>query len=164
MIEISGHNEALAQQEAPLEVRIGALVNEFLVRDDLFLVGVSIKGQKGSRLIEIYIDGDDGVEIAVLASISRELAFVLDAEDMVKGKYRLNVSTPGVDRALTTERQFVRHIGKRLEILVRNENGGTWIEGENLGMKDHVLQLKTSSDTRELSLDSISKAKIKLPW
>ncbi len=164
MIEISGHNEALAQQEAPLEARISALVDEFLVRDDLFLVGVSIKGQKGSRLIEIYIDGDDGVEVSVLASISRELAFVLDAEDMVKGKYRLNVSTPGVDRALTTERQFVRHVGKHLEILVRNENGGTWIEGENLGMKDRVLQLKTSSDTRDLSLDSISKAKIKLPW
>jgi ribosome maturation factor RimP len=142
-----------------------ALATEVLNRDDLFVVGVSVRGSKGSRLIEVYVDGDQGVTVTDLAKTSRNLAFALDSDDLIPGKYLLNVSTPGEDRSLLLERQYLRHVGKVLQIQLIHEDGSNRVEGENLGITDGVLSLKTSeSEVLELSLDRIAKAKIKLPW
>ena len=141
------------------------MAGEVLKRDDLFIVAVVVRGQKGSRLIEVFVDGDEGVNVSELAKISRELAFVLEAEDVVNGKYLLNVSTPGEERGLVLERQYKRHVGKQLAILTNHEDGSNQFEGENLGVTDGVLSLKISdSESIDLPLDHISKAKIKLPW
>jgi len=116
-------------------------------------------------LVEVYIDGDEGVNVRELARVSRQLGFAMDAVDLIKGKYLLNVSTPGEDRSLLLERQFVRHTGKVLEVRTIHEDGSNRIEGENLGMSNGVLKMKVSdSEIIEVPLDRISKAKIKLPW
>lgn len=147
-----------------LEGRIRQLVDEIIQRDDWFVVDVQVRGRKGSRVVEVYVDGDEGVSVDEMAKLSRELAFLLDAEDLIKGKYNLNVSSPGDDRALLFERQYQRHVGKPLQVLVNGEDGGIWVEGENLGVKDGVLTLQTKSGAEGFSLDGISKARIKLPW
>ena len=155
-----------ADKHVPMDVKIANLAQEVLMRDELFIVAVVVRGSKGSRLVEVYVDGDDGVSVSELAKISRELAFALDAEDVVKGKYLLNVSTPGEERCLLFERQYQRHVGKQLVILTNHEDGSNQLEGENLGVTDGVLKLKISDSesTKDVPLDRISKAKIKLPW
>ncbi len=151
--------------DTSLDTRIERHARDVLGNDELFVVGISIRGQKGSRLIEIFVDGDQGVGVKDLARISRELAFILEAEDIVKGKYHLNVSTPGAERALLLERQYQRHVGKKLDLLVVDEDGHISVEGENLGVTDGVLRVRTSSnESLEIPLERISKAQIILPW
>ena len=151
--------------DTSLDTRIERHARDVLGNDELFVVGISIRGQKGSRLIEIFVDGDQGVGVKDLARISRELAFILEAEDIVKGKYHLNVSTPGAERALLLERQYQRHVGKKLDLLVVDEDGHISVEGENLGVTDGVLRVRTSSNgSLEIPLERISKAQIILPW
>ena len=151
--------------DTSLDSRIERHAREVLGSDTLFVVAVTVRGQKGSRVIEVFIDGDDGVGVKDLARISRELSFILDAEDLVKGKYHLNVSTPGSDRGLMLERQYQRHVGKKLELLVVDEDAHNRVEGENLGVTDGVLRVRTSSSrSLEIPLERISKAQIKLPW
>ncbi len=151
--------------DTSLDTRIERHARDVLGNDELFVVGISIRGQKGSRLIEIFVDGDQGVGVKDLARISRELSFILEAEDIVKGKYHLNVSTPGAERALLLERQYQRHVGKKLDLLVVDEDGHISVEGENLGVTDGVLRVRTSSnESLEIPLERISKAQIILPW
>ena len=151
--------------DTSLDTRIERHTRDVLGNDELFVVGISIRGQKGSRLIEIFVDGDQGVGVKDLARISRELAFILEAEDIVKGKYHLNVSTPGAERAFLLERQYQRHVGKKLDLLVVDEDGHISVEGENLGVTDGVLRVRTSSnESMEIPLERISKAQIILPW
>jgi len=140
------------------------LAEELIQRDDWFIVDLQVRGRKGSRVVEVYLDGDDGVNVDDMASLSRELAFLLDTEDLIKGKYHLNVSSPGDDRALVMERQYRRHVGKELQVLVNREDDGIWTEGENLGVNNGVLTLRTKKGVEEISLSDISKARIKLPW
>ncbi|MDE2995796.1 MAG: ribosome maturation factor RimP [Bacteroidota bacterium] len=147
-----------------LEDRIRQLVDEVLDRDDWFVVDVSVRGRKGSRVVEVYLDGDEGVNVDQMARFSRELAFLLDAEDVIKGKYNLNVASPGDERALLTERQYRRHTGKELLIHVNREDGPVELEGENLGVTDGVLVIRTKNGNDEVAMDAISKARIKLPW
>lgn len=140
------------------------MVAEIVQRDDWFVVDIQVRGRKGSRVVEVYLDGDYGVNVDDMASLSRELAFLLDTEDLIKGKYHLNVSSPGDDRALLLERQYRRHVGKKLLVLVNREDDGIWTEGQNLGVKDGVLTLQTKKGAEEISISDISKARIKLPW
>lgn len=158
------HTEPTQTPAGSLQGRVRQLLDELLQRDDWFVVDLQVRGRKGSRVVEVYMDGDDGVSVDEMAKLSRELAFLLDAEDVIKGKYHLNVSSPGDDRALLFERQYRRHVGKTLQVLVNREDDGIWLDGENLGVKDGVLTLQTKSGVEELSLSGISKARIKLPW
>jgi ribosome maturation factor RimP len=147
-----------------LQARVRQLVDHFVQREDWFIVDVSVRGRKGSRVVEVFMDGDQGVSVDDMAVLSRELSFALDAEDIIKGKYHLNVSSPGDERALLTERQFRRHVGRDLLVLVNGEEGEVGYEGENLGPKDGVLTIRTKTGTEEIAMDAISKARIKLPW
>lgn len=147
-----------------MDTRLNELAHEVLGRDDFFIVAVVNRGSKGSRLIDVYVDGDEGVGIKDLSKISRNLSFALDAEDLIPGKYVLNVSTPGEERALLFERQYKRHLGKTIVVQTIHEDGSKQFEGENLGVTDGVLTLKTSKDVLTMPLEKISKAKIKLPW
>lgn len=164
MTESTEHSTAEAPASGSLEGRIRGLVAEIVQRDDWFVVDIQVRGRKGSRVVEVYLDGDYGVNVDDMASLSRELAFLLDTEDLIKGKYHLNVSSPGDDRALLLERQYRRHVGKKLLVLVNREDDGIWTEGQNLGVKDGVLTLQTKKGAEEISISDISKARIKLPW
>jgi ribosome maturation factor RimP len=158
------HSVTSAPGSGSLEDRIVQLAEELIQRDDWFIVDLQVRGRKGSRVVEVYLDGDDGVNVDDMASLSRELAFLLDTEDLIKGKYHLNVSSPGDDRALVMERQYRRHVEKELQVLVNREDDGIWTEGENLGVNNGVLTLRTKKGVEEISLSDISKARIKLPW
>jgi ribosome maturation factor RimP len=160
----AGHTTSRHSPAKSLEDRIRQFAEEVIQRDDWFVVGIQVRGQKGSRVVEVYVDGDEGISVEDMATLSREIAFLLDTEDIIKGKYNLNVSSPGDDRALLFERQYRRHVGKPLQVLVNREDDGIWVEGENLGVKDGVLTLQTKSGVEELPLEGISKARIKLPW
>ncbi len=160
----TGHSTQSEPEVNSLEDRIRQLAGEIIQRDDWFIVDLSVRGRKGSRVVEIYLDGDEGVSVDDMARLSRELAFLLDTEDLIKGKYHLNVSSPGDDRALLFERQYRRHIGKPLQVLVNREDRGIWVEGENLGVSEGVLTLQSKKGPEEIALSDITKARIKLPW
>lgn len=154
----------LETSENALERSVRELVTGLIDRDDWFIVDIRVRGAKGARVVEIYLDGDEGITVDDMAKISRGLAFEMDAEDLIKGKYHLNVSSPGDDRALVLPRQFARHEGKTLQVLVNREESQTWVEGENLGIQDGVLTLRSKKSTERIAWDDLQKAKIKLPW
>jgi len=161
---VQNHQQIENEQGVSLDVKIAQFAGELLTREDLFLVDVNVRGRKGSRVVEVYIDGDEGVNVDDLAALSRELAFLMDAEDVIKGKYHLNVSSPGDERALAIERQYARHTGKTIEVFVNRDEGGNWVEGENLGINEGVLSLRKSKAVEEIPMDLVTKARIKLPW
>ena len=72
-----------------------------------------MKGHPGSRLVEVFVDGGGIDEIA---GLTRRINFLLDLEDPVAGRYRLDVSTPGADRPLVDVRQYPQHVGRTLRV------------------------------------------------
>jgi ribosome maturation factor RimP len=140
-------------------------MEELLQSSDHFVVDVVVRGRSGSMVVEVYLDGDHGIGIRDLASYSRELGFVLEAEDVIRGKYHLNVSSPGEERSLVLPRQFPRHKGRDLEIVLGEGEAAETTEGKHAGMDDDGrLILETAKETRKIDLASISRARIKLPW
>jgi len=91
---------------------------------------VSIGGGEHSQLLRITIDRAGGVDSDVLERISRGLALQLDAEDPISGRYRLEISSPGLDWELENAADFKRYQGEWIKVFLHE--GGS-VEGRNLG-------------------------------
>jgi ribosome maturation factor RimP len=80
-------------------------------------LGVEYSPYSGASLLRIYIDAPDrAVDIDDCERVSREVAAVLDVEDPIKGRYTLEVSSPGLDRPLFTPAQFARFAGQSAKL------------------------------------------------
>ena len=149
-----------------LEDRIKAIVEEVLTDPRLFVVEVVVRGVRGSRVVEVYIDGDEPVGVDRLAELSREIGFLLDTGDVIDGRYRLQVSSPGLDRPLASPRQFPKQVGRRLRVKVDDgADGAKTVEGELLTATDEAIELGLpGGGSLHLTYDKIRDARVVLPW
>jgi ribosome maturation factor RimP len=137
---------------------------------DAFVVDVEVRGHQGSRVVTVYIDAEKGLGVDEAAVVSRCLGFHLENDDVIKGAYRLEVSSPGAKRPLQDPRQYPQHVGRTLRVRYTPPGGGTGqelatVKGELQGAdaERFVLALP-SGETAEIAYDAVDEAKIVLPW
>lgn len=158
-------NHLSADITSTLDERIKRVVEEVLTDPALFLVEVSVRGVKGSRVIEIFVDSDNNIDIDMLASLNREISFLLETADFIEGKYRLNVSSPGLERPLVMPRQFRKNLGRQLKVKLRLPDGNKTVKGTLATINDDFVELKLANgDLQQVAFDSIEEAKVMLPW
>lgn len=73
-------------------------------------------GGKRSSLLRIYIDTDNGVGVDDCEIVSRQLSRVLDVEDPIHGEYRLEISSPGLERPFFYPEQYVHYCGEMISV------------------------------------------------
>ena len=70
-------------------------------------------------VIRVFIDSDDGIGVAACAEVSHHIGALLDVEDPISSEYRLEVSSPGLDRPLFTLEQFEKYQGCNVKLRLR---------------------------------------------
>lgn len=68
------------------------------------------------RLLRVYIDGPEGINVDDCAAVSHQVSGVLDVEDPIPGEYTLEVSSPGLDRVLFEPGQYARYVGSLIVV------------------------------------------------
>ncbi len=97
-----------------IEQRVQELVLEKISdRSDLFIVSIHMKG---NGVLEILMDGDQGIAIEDCVKISRHVGFHLEEEEVIATAYRLEVSSPGIDSPLVLVRQYEKNIGRSVQV------------------------------------------------
>ncbi|MBI2429295.1 MAG: ribosome maturation factor RimP [Ignavibacteriales bacterium] len=109
--------------------KIKVLAQPIIDRNDAFLVDLLIRGERTSKVVELYVDTDSGILLDQCSNISRELATILDESDIIQGRYRLDVSSPGLDRPLKLLRQYKKNIGRTCKIVSMEEGKKVAAEG-----------------------------------
>jgi ribosome maturation factor RimP len=99
-----------------LRERLIELIEPWLAGLGYELVELEFSGGRGSATLRVYIDRASGVTIDDCEQVSRELSALLDVHDPVPNAYRLEVSTPGLDRVLRTPAHFARFLGARVAV------------------------------------------------
>jgi ribosome maturation factor RimP len=109
------------------------------------LVEIELRGGGKARTLKITIDKPEGVTHEDCANVSREVSAILDVEDSVPGgSYTLEVSSPGLDRKLLTEKDYARFAGSRVKLMTREPvNGNRHFEGRLASFQDGKLTLET---------------------
>jgi len=111
-------------KEEGLEDRLRALTGPLLTDLGFELVDVVLATEYGRQVLRFFIDKPGGVTIDDCADASREISTLLDVEDPLERRYTLEVSSPGLDRPLVKEVDFVRYIGKKAKIKIREPIDG----------------------------------------
>ena len=157
-----------------IRMRLETLIEPLVRSSGAFLVDLVFRGERGSRVLEVFVDTDEGVSMDLCAAMSRTISSVLDRENFIAGRYYLVVSSPGLDRPLKDQRQYRRHIGHVLSVRYTDESETRSVEGELQAVSDEWIVLKKSvgdsSATRRgeealrIRFGSISEARLKLSW
>lgn len=83
---------------------------------ELCVVDCEYKKESNDRYLRIYIDSENGVGLNECEMFSREFEKEFDRLDPIEEAYILEVSSPGVERKLKTEREFLHYIGKKVSV------------------------------------------------
>lgn len=128
------------------------------------LVDVVVRPTAGEGLIRIVIDAVDGggrVSIQSIESISREVGDQLDAADFMKGRYRLEVSSPGLDRILAREKDFVAALGSEVKLQTRRPiESRKRFKGVLRGFEDGIARLEVA----DFEVNGEVKGEVKIPF
>lgn len=98
-----------------IEAEVEKIVEELLENTALELVAVDYIKERDWYL-RVFIDKEGGVDLDDCQDLSRKLEELLDAQDLIKTSYILEVSSPGLDRELKKPRDFQREMGKDIDV------------------------------------------------
>lgn len=117
--------------------------------------------QRGGALLRLFIDSLGGITLKDCERVSREVSGVLDVEDPIPQGYRLEVSSPGLDRPLVKPAHFERFVGSEVAIrLAAPRAGQRRFSGRLLGYADRAVSVQTEQGNFSFGLDEIERAQL----
>lgn len=126
---------------------------------ELWFAELVRRGQE--RILRIFIDHPDGVDVDDCEQASREAAAVLDVEDPIPGAYRLEVSSPGLDRRLVKRAHFQRFTGAEVRVeMLAPVAGQRRFRGTLLDVDERCVGLRTAQGDVRLPWTDIDKARL----
>lgn len=146
---------------------VSALVEPILADLGLELYDLEFAG----GILRVTIDTPPGqpagVDIDQIALVNRSLGRALDHDDVVPGRYTLEVTSPGLERTLRTPAHFSREVGKSVNVrLVAAIDGRRRLNGVLVaaGESDATIRLDDGGETVTIPLSAIEKAKTVFVW
>jgi ribosome maturation factor RimP len=135
---------------------------------DVEVIDVEVGGPSGRPLIRVIADVADpspgsGLDVDVVAKLSRRLGNALDEHDLVPGPFTLEVTSPGVDRPLTTSRDFQRNIGRQVR-LIPAADGADELTGQVVAVEGDALTLEVDGDEVRVAIADLDHGTVVLPW
>lgn len=142
-----------------LKQNIEEITSKIAESKGIFLVDLIIRGHERNRVIEVFIDSEKNVSANDCAEISRMLVERIDNQNLLSGPYRLDVSTPGVDRPLLFLKQFPKHLNRKFEVEFKKDGETEKIEEKLKAIEEETLVFGEKSEYR-INFNDIIKAKV----
>lgn len=147
-----------------LLLRIEGILTPLLEAEGFSLVDVEYKREQGGWVLRVFIDKEGGVTLDDCAQVSREFGQFLDVEDIIPTAYHLEVSSPGLDRPLKKEEDFVKYSGRKVRIKTKEQvSGRRNFKGALLGCSEGKVMVKVEgSEVFAVPFTSILKANLEI--
>jgi ribosome maturation factor RimP len=143
-----------------LEKNIYKIAAETAEKNGLFLIELNIRGDLKRRVIEIFIDGEKNITADDCASISRQIDQQLETLQDMRSIYRLDVSSPGVDRPIKYLKQFPKHLNRKFEVTYSSESGTKTTTGALTAIEGEELSFLANKQLTVINFNNIIKAKV----
>lgn len=141
------------------------LLTDILEQEQLELVDIEYVKEGKSWFLRVFIDKENGVDIDDCGLVSEKLGEKLDAVDPIQQYYFLEVSSPGAERPLKKQQDFIRAVGKHVNIKTYEPiEGSKEFEGTLLSYdeKEITLSIKIKTRTKEMTIPTEKIAKARL--
>ena len=145
--------------------RIEAIAADVCAELGLVVYDIEVAKQSGKVSIVVEREGGsspgNGVTVGEITSVSRQVGYVLDAEDVVPFAHRFEVSSPGVERELRTPRQVSQNIGQEVRLVLtrETEDGRRVVEGRLETFEQGVLEVADGDHRWEIDLEDVKRGR-----
>lgn len=130
------------------EKKVLPLLEPIVAERGLELVDLEFVKEGANWYLRVYIDKEGGVSIDDCEAVSRALEAKLDETDPIEQAYVLEVSSPGIDRPLKKNADFIRFQGEIIDVkLYKAVDGQKQFQGKLLGLNDGVISLEEEDGT-----------------
>ena len=138
---------------------IEELTEPIISSEGLELIDVEYQKESRGWVLRFYVDAAGGVTIHHCSSLSRQIGDILEVKDIIPHGYILEVSSPGLNRILKREKDFISSIGKIIKLktfepIEQRKN----FQGTLLGCENGNVILKIDNQDAVIPLSLISKA------
>jgi ribosome maturation factor RimP len=144
---------------------VEALIRPVVEGTGLELEEATFRREAGRQILRVTIDRDGGVDLDTIATVSERLSRRLDLEDFGRGRYELEVSTPGIERRLKTPGQFRRSVGTTVKVTTSVDVDGAKVhEGVLTDAADDAIVVTVDGTVRRLRLSDVRSARTVVDW
>lgn len=112
-------------------------------------------------IFRVYITAKGGVNLDKCAEVSRLISPLLDVEEPLRGKYNLEVSSPGIERKLKNPQHYIASVGEKVKIKDFDKN---ILKGELISADKNEIKVSTEHGEEIISYDEISSASTYFEW
>ena len=142
---------------------VSPLVEGFLHESGMEMVDLEFQFESGRWTLRIFIDKKGGVTVDDCANVNKELGYLIEAKNIIDYHYVFEVSSPGLNRPLRKEQDFIRSIGKMIKLeLARPVNKRSKFTGRLTNIREGMISLLVDDGSLvELPLKEIDKARVK---
>jgi ribosome maturation factor RimP len=131
----------------------------------LDLVEVTFRREAGGKVLRITVDREGGVDLDTIADASERVSRRLDVEGFDPGPYRLEVSSPGLERPLRRPADFVRRIGERIKVRTAEPGGeAASLVGTLVAAGDEGASIATEEGERRVAYEDMVSARTVVDW
>jgi ribosome maturation factor RimP len=116
----------------------------------------------GGATLQVLVGG--GVDLDVLADLTRDISVALDEADPMPDRYTLEVSTPGLERTLRTPAHFGGAIGEQVKVKTTSSSEVRRVDGVLTAADDEGFVVDTGTEQRRLSYDDVERARTVFVW
>ena len=139
--------------------RVGELVEPIIADQNLELVDITYAHENKRWVLRITIDKEDGVTLRDCTNVSKEVGYILEINDVIPHPFHLEVSSPGLERPLKTERDFKRFCGRTVKIVTAEPlEGQTYFRGTIQAVQDGTVHLDSEGRSVSIPLKAIDRA------
>jgi ribosome maturation factor RimP len=138
---------------------ISKKLQETIEKLGYFFIDIEFKGDDRNRILEIYIDSEEGINTDDCVDVSRACGNLIEEENLIESKYRLDISSPGTERPLKFIQQYNKHIGRIIELEFEDQVSEKF-QFKLKEVKNDILKFEIDNKIEEVKFNNIKSAKI----
>jgi ribosome maturation factor RimP len=143
--------------------RVKELISGYLKDNGIELVEITYRREQGGMTLRLLVDTPSGIRIDECEGLNNYLSELLDTEDVIQEHYIIDVSSPGLDRPIKTDRDFERSIDKTLEITTYEPiDGRKTHEGRLVGIAKDGIVVESKGISTVIPRSKIAVARLKI--
>lgn len=146
--------------------KLREIVAEHVNRAGAHLIDLVVRGERGTRVVEVFIDSETGVTSDTCSAVSRAVGNAIDVSHEIEGVYRLDVSSPGINRPLKYPWQYKKHIGRHVQVKLQPGQEPDEQTGKLLAVDDSGITIEAGAKREGIRIpfSALQETNVKAPW
>ena len=147
--------------KAPIAQSVIELIEPGLLAKGLELVDVEFKKEGKNWVLRVFIDKEGGVTLEDCQKISSLVGDLIEVEEVIEPAYTMEVSSPGLNRVLKKEKDFIRFSGKKIGVQCHAPlNGRKKFTGILKDFKNQSIRLEVDGQLQIIPINRVAKANL----